>query len=148
MSSQATSRSESSLIGNPSNSVATSTGDVVYREFGTDRPLPLANTSGLASLVQEFEADPGMGVSAEARRKLAAEMYADEQETFSALRLSVGLSQAQLAERANTTQPYIARIERGQLDPGTDMISRIAQALGLPEDKTFRAIRNQRATRG
>ena len=61
MSSQATSRSESSLIGNPSNSVATSTGDVVYREFGTDRPLPLANTSGLASLVQEFEADPGMG---------------------------------------------------------------------------------------
>ena len=75
-------------------------------------------------------------------------MYADEQETFSALRLSVGLSQAQLAERANTTQPYISRIERGQLDPGTDMISRIAQALGLPEDKTFRAIRNQRATRG
>lgn len=149
MSSQAISQNESSLIGNPSNPVATSTGQIVIREFGPARPLPLANTAALASLVQEFEAEPEMaGHLVEARRSLATEMYTDEPETFSALRLGVGLSQAQLAVRANTTQPYIARIEGGQLDPSTDMISRIAKALDLPEDKTFRAIRNQRATRG
>ena len=85
---------------------------------------------------------------ANARRNLAASMYADELETLSAVRLAAGLSQAQLAVLAQTTQPYIARIERGKLDPSTDMIARIAQALGTSEDATFRAIRLQRSARG
>lgn len=79
---------------------------------------------------------------------MAATLYADESETLSALRLAAGLSQAQLAARACTTQPYIAKIERGQTDPGTDIIARIAQALGVDEAHTFRVIRNQLVSRG
>lgn len=85
---------------------------------------------------------------AEARKKVSQTMYKDEQNTLIALRLAEGLSQTQLAELAGSTQPYIARIERGQVDPGTDMISRIATALKVDEATAFKAIRNQVKTRG
>lgn len=149
MSSTATSQYESLLIGAPSSPAATPTAEIVYREFGAARALPLPNTTSLASLLSEFEAEPDMSAHlAYARRNLSRELYADEPETLSALRLTSGLSQAQLATRAGTTQPYIARIERGQADPSTDMIARIAQALKINDEQAFRAIRNQRHTRG
>ena len=55
-----------------------------------------------------------------------------------------GLSQAKLAERANATQSYVARIEAGTLDPGTDMLARLARALGVSEETVFSAVRSQR----
>lgn len=147
--STATLQRESLLIGATSNQPVAPAADIVYREFGPSRPLPLQNTTSLSSLIDEFEVDPAMAAHlANARRNLAASMYADELETLSAVRLAAGLSQAQLAVLAQTTQPYIARIERGKLDPSTDMIARIAQALGTSEDATFRAIRLQRSARG
>lgn len=149
MSSTATSQSESLLIGTPSSPAAASISEVVFQEFGTSRPLPLPNTRSLASLVTEFEADPEMAQHlTEARQNLAVELYADEPETLSALRLAAGLSQAQLAERVGTYQPYIVRLERGQADPSTDMIARLARALGVDDEQAFRSVRNQRATRG
>jgi predicted transcriptional regulator len=84
----------------------------------------------------------------QARKSLAETLYADEPETLSALRLAAGLSQAQLAEKAYTSQPHIARIERGQTDPGTDLIARIAAALGEDDMRVYRAIRNQLTTHG
>lgn len=144
----ATSRKESLPIGTPSSPTA-SPGAVVYQEFHVARPLPLPNTVSLASLINEFESEPGGAAGmAQARQNLAANLYADEPETLSSLRLRAGLSQAQLAMRAETTQPYIAKLEAGRADPGTHMIARIAQALGVEEALAYRAIRNQLASRG
>lgn len=47
------------------------------------------------------------------------------------LREQLGLSQEELAERAETHWTYISRIERGQHNPGLNMIGRLAHALGL-----------------
>lgn len=144
----------SSTIGaqyNPASAppVAPSADNVVYKEFGAARPLPLPNTTSLSSLMAEFEADGEMADHlANARRSLGQQLYADEPQTLSALRLTAGLSQTLLAELANTTQPHVAKIESGKTDPSTDMIARIAQALGIDDDTAFRAIRKQRATRG
>lgn len=129
--------------------VAPRADNVVYKEFGAARPLQLPNTTSLSSLMAEFEADGEMAQHlADARRSLGQQLYADEPQTLSALRLAAGFSQTQLAERANTTQPHIAKIESGRTDPGTDTIGRIAQALDIEEDTAFRAIRRQRETRG
>jgi DNA-binding XRE family transcriptional regulator len=123
--------------------------EVVYREFGPTRPLPIANTGSLQSLIDEFEGDPEFTSQMDsARRDLAESFYADEASTLTVLRLRAGMSQAKLAEGANTTQPYIARIERGQLDPGTEMIDRLALALGQSPDRVFLAIREQRRIHG
>lgn len=146
---QALSPKESLLIGAHSEVRTGSPAPVIYREFSTPRPLPLANTVTLDSLLAEFEADPEMSVGMEAaRRELAAVAYRDEPDTFSALRLAAGLSQSQLAKLAGTSQPHIARIERGVTDPGTDLIARISKALNVDEVRTFRAVRHQLSTRG
>lgn len=144
----------SSTIGAPFDAttappIAPSTDKVVYKEFGAARPLPLPETTSLSSLMAEFEADGEMAEHlADARRSLGQQLYADEPQTLSALRLMAGLSQTRLAELANTTQPHVAKIENGKTDPGTDTIARIAQALRIDEDTAFRAIRKQRETRG
>ncbi|HXY27592.1 MAG TPA: helix-turn-helix domain-containing protein [Acidimicrobiales bacterium] len=47
-----------------------------------------------------------------------------------AARRRAGISQAELARRALTSQPAIARLERGQVSPTVASLDRIARALG------------------
>lgn len=146
---QAKSLNESWQIGSLSKVNTRSPAPVLYREFSSPRPLPLENTVSLDSLLAEFESDQHTAEEMTlARKHLASEMYSDEPDTLSALRLGAGLSQAQLAKLVETSQPHIARIEKGVTDPGTDMISRIATALGIDEVRAFRAVRLQLQTRG
>lgn len=146
--SRATSPGASLLIGAPS-SPGTNEAEVIQWAFHAPRPLPLPNTISLESLVDEFESDPAMALQmAEARQNLAPVLLdGDAPASMSGLRLSAGLSQQQLAQRVGTSQSHIARIERGNNDPTTDVVARIAHALGVAEDVAFTAIRGQRATR-
>ena len=45
------------------------------------------------------------------------------------LRERLGLSQEQLAERADLHVTYVSGIERGQRNPGLNILSRVAKAL-------------------
>lgn len=47
-----------------------------------------------------------------------------------AARRRAGVSQAELAKRAKTSQPAIARLEKGQVSPTVISLDRIARALG------------------
>lgn len=46
------------------------------------------------------------------------------------LRLSRGMTQAELAESAKTTTSYVGRLEAGGAAPGIDLVERLAVALG------------------
>ncbi len=46
------------------------------------------------------------------------------------LRLKQGLSQRELAERAGTQQPHIARLESGHSTPSLSFLRRVASAMG------------------
>jgi ribosome-binding protein aMBF1 (putative translation factor) len=50
----------------------------------------------------------------------------------------LGLTQTQLAERMDTTQPTIARLEAGGVTPSLDTLRRAANALGLELVVEFR----------
>ena len=58
------------------------------------------------------------------------------------VRLSRGLTQADLAHRAVVTPTYIAKLEGARVAPGIDLVARLAKALGtsisdlLPEAET------------
>jgi Predicted transcriptional regulator with C-terminal CBS domains len=100
----------------------------------------------LDQLIGEWESDPAMAAElSHARKRLATEF--DEIETLRSLRMKAGLSQALLAVKAGTTQPQIALIESGARDPQTNMILRLAAALGVPAERAFAAITAQRALR-
>jgi len=48
------------------------------------------------------------------------------------LRKRYGLTQAELAEKANTSRAYLARIEIERHQPSIDVLDRIAKVLDLP----------------
>jgi ribosome-binding protein aMBF1 (putative translation factor) len=50
---------------------------------------------------------------------------------LAAKRRELGLSQAEVARRMRTTQPYLSRFESGDLDPSHSFEDRFAAALGL-----------------
>lgn len=45
-------------------------------------------------------------------------------------RTAAGLTQVDLAKRAETTQPHLGAIERGAHEPTIDLLRRLAEALG------------------
>lgn len=46
-------------------------------------------------------------------------------------RLAHGMTQADLAQRAEVTVTYISRLERAGAAPGVDLVARLAKALGI-----------------
>ena len=138
----ATSVAESWLIGRPSSQTSTAAGAVIRAQFTSNRPLPLPSTLSLDELIAGYEADEERAKSLrDARVALAEELYRHRPSGLSMLRMRAGLSQAQLAARAATSQAHIARIEAGKNDPGTNVVARIAAALGVDETVAFMAIR-------
>ena len=57
-----------------------------------------------------------------------------------AARACAGLSQVQLAQRMNTTQAVIARLESGRVKPSTRMLERLAEATGTRLKITFEPV--------
>ena len=48
------------------------------------------------------------------------------------LRVTKGLSQGQVAERAKISREHVNRLEAGRYDPSVGTLTRIAKALGVP----------------
>lgn len=143
------SRSGSSPSGAPSSPSTSEGAVVVFREFTAMPTAPPARARSLEAVVSKYEADPERAtLIADARSVLASEIYPDEQGTLAVLRLRAGMSQAQLAAKAETSQSHIARIEGGQNDPSTDVVVRIAHALGLDARQAFEGIRAHRNSVG
>lgn len=112
-------------------------------EFGVSATQPLRGSVPLSAYLDELEADHSVAAHLrDARKDLNSVLGLPP--SLRKLRLAAGLSQSKLAAAAKTTQSYIARVESGSVDPGTDMVSRIARAIRLSAVEVFEAIRNQR----
>lgn len=135
-----------SQVSAPDDAAPKSSGRVITHEFSVPPMLPMKGGRALRDVMKRVEAKPAMAaLLADARRNLAKEMGIDSR-SFRMLRLQSGLSQTKLAERARVTQSYVARVEAGSVDPGTEMIVRLSEALGAPAEKVFVAIIAQRVS--
>lgn len=79
----------------------------------------------------------------EARRWVATDCVQNEGETVKTYRLRKGWSQMQLAQAISTSQPHIARIERGTENLTIDTCRRLADALGVDMNTLDQALRRQ-----
>ena len=75
-------------------------------------------------------------------RKWVAETFYKDKNSLSKLRLEKGWSQKQLAEKLNTKQPYIARIESGIEDIRLSTIKKLAKVFETDDSEIIRAISN------
>ncbi len=111
--------------------------------WNRDEQVP-ARHKPIESLVEKWSADPGRRVALEdARRWLADAFYTAGGDTVRTLRLRKGLSQATLAATIGTSQPHIARIERGTENLMMDTCRRLAAALGIDMNTLDLALRRQ-----
>lgn len=69
-----------------------------------------------------------------ARTELARDISELGIKSLSTLRLSRGFSQSQLAQMIGTSQPHIAKIESGNLNPHWQTVVKIADALNVSLD--------------
>ncbi|MDW8310626.1 MAG: helix-turn-helix transcriptional regulator [Verrucomicrobiales bacterium] len=56
------------------------------------------------------------------------------------LRSQAGLSQDQLAEKADLDRTYLSGIERGVRNPGIKVVIRVARALGVTVDQLCKGV--------
>jgi len=108
-------------------------GKVIFAEFSVPpKPLAIPGAIDIDDLVTEFEGQSAENAKAIAkgRQWVARTFYADRP-GIAQLRLRNGWSQAELARRAETSQPYIARLEQGKVDPQISTAQKIAKALGV-----------------
>lgn len=115
----------------------------IFRNVVSDAPVPPRHVS-LDSLVDRASADPKRRAALEeARGWLADTEYAAEGDTVRTLRLRKGYSQVQLAAKIGTSQPHIARIERGTENITIDTCRRLVGALGIDMNTLDDALRRQ-----
>jgi len=119
--------------------------EVIYAEFHVPvKPPLLPGALDIDDLVAEFEQS---GEAAEAiskgRQWVAKTFYRNQPSSIARLRLEKGWSQAELAKRASTSQPYIARLELGNVDPQVSTVIKIARALGMPVATVVEAISSE-----
>ena len=82
------------------------------------------------TLVEQEEQNPQTAAAiADGRKIVAEQIYGTTNQPFSYYRLLKGWSQKQLADKVGTSQPYIARLETGGVDPQVGTLRRIAEAL-------------------
>jgi DNA-binding XRE family transcriptional regulator len=83
--------------------------------------------------IEREEQDPRIAeADAEGRRLIAEAYYGESPHKFCYYRLRMGWSQKHLAEKAGTSQSYIARLEAGDVDPQVGTLRRLAGVLKTP----------------
>ncbi|WP_404377845.1 helix-turn-helix domain-containing protein [Vreelandella aquamarina] len=84
----------------------------------------------ISDIIAKSEQNPARKAALEkARANLAKQHYGDEGQTVRTARLQLGLSQSVLADMINTSQPHIARIEKGTENLTLETMRKLCKAL-------------------
>nr|DAH26270.1 MAG TPA: helix-turn-helix XRE-family like protein [Caudoviricetes sp.] len=98
----------------------------------------------IQELIRKHEKNPARAAAlSKARQRIADRI--NNAFPLAKLRLSKGLSQAQLASLMEVEQPYIAKIEKGNADLQMSTIERLAVALNVEQNVVFKALQEQRS---
>jgi ribosome-binding protein aMBF1 (putative translation factor) len=109
---------------------------------------PAAHGTPIAEFIKQREKNPAKAAAlARARERLAARIGDSAQFSLTTLRLSKGISQSKLAELLDTQQPYIARLEKGDVDVMFSTIEKLAKALNVSIGEVAEAVRATREAR-
>ena len=142
-----TSASPSTRLVEQSQPTFTAKGQVIFAEFSVHpKPLAVPGAIDIDELVAEFENQSTENTEAIAQgRQWVADTFYKDRPNIAKFRLKKGWSQAQLARHAQTSQPYIARLEQGRVDPQMSTAQKLAKALGVSIETFAQALPNEDA---
>lgn len=126
---------------------AKSTPVIAYYDDYANPPVKTpAKHQSITDLMAELEADADFRDDIQqARAWVADEFYAEDGDTVRTLRLRNGWSQAQLAEKLATSQPHIAKIERGKENLHISTCRKLCLAFGIDMNTLDAMLQRQEA---
>jgi ribosome-binding protein aMBF1 (putative translation factor) len=99
----------------------------------------------ISDIVAKSEQNPLRKAALEkARARLARQHYGDEGQTVRTARLQLGLSQSALADMINSSQPHIARIEKGTENIALETMRKLCKALQVNMNQLDEMLHKQR----
>jgi ribosome-binding protein aMBF1 (putative translation factor) len=105
---------------------------------------PPVNHKTIDQLVDKWSEDENRRQALnQARHWVAEKFHSEDGDTIRTLRLRKGWSQAQLATELSTSQPHIARIERGTENLPIETCRRLCVALDIDMNALDQALRRQ-----
>jgi ribosome-binding protein aMBF1 (putative translation factor) len=118
-------------VGDTAVSVGASSAPVFFYVEVKPRAKPAKPVSvDINDLVAEFQSKSTANAKAMNKgRQWVAETFYKDRPNLAQLRLKKGCSQLELAKRASTSQSYVARLERGKIDPQFSTVRKIAEVL-------------------
>lgn len=117
-----------------------------FEDYSTPPPKVPFRHSSIGQLVAEWEQDErGNAALQEGRQWVSDAFYDDDGETVRTLRLRKGWSQTRLADELATSQPHIARIERGTENLTIETCRKLARALEIDLNTLDQALKRQEA---
>lgn len=103
-----------------------------FDDYAPTPPVPPAKYKSVGDLISEWEADETSSIALKkGRRWIADAFYQSGSDTLRTCRLGKGWSQRHLAELIGTSQPHIARIERGTENVSIGTCRKLADVLGI-----------------
>lgn len=136
-----TSSLESVILNEPINVTATEkVATVIFFNDFVVVDKPKHGFVSMDDFLTDIENDNDLNKDLPDGRKWVAETFYKNSSSLSKLRLEKGWSQKQLAEKLNTKQPYIARIENGIEDIQLSTIKKLANVFGTDINKIIEAI--------
>lgn len=140
---------EKAVIGPGVAAEATSVSNCVVFKF-EDHAIPKVETparhKSIGELVGKWSKDEKRRAAMEQARQWAADTFhAEDGDTVRTLRLRKGWSQTQLATELGTSQPHVARIERGTENLAIETCRRLCSVLGVDMNTLDQALRRQEA---
>ena len=115
-----------------------------FEAYTTPPPEVPAKHSSISQLTAEWEQDAdGRSALEEGRQWVVDAFYGEDGDTVRTLRLRKGWSQARLAEVLATSQPHVARIERGTENLTIETCRKLARALGIDLNALDQALKRQ-----
>lgn len=117
-----------------------------FESYAVLPPKAPAKHPPIGDLVGQWEQnDKRRAALEEARRWVAETFHGEEGDTVRTLRLRKGWSQARLAKELGTSQPHIARIERGTENLAIETCRKLCIALEIDMNALDQALRRQEA---
>lgn len=111
----------------------------------SDVPIP-DGFEDIDAVVEALERDPQGRAGLKAARARLGGKLQSKVPGLAALRLRRGLSQKQLADAIGTSQPHIARIEKGRDNVLLATANQLARALGVTLDEVNSALGFEKKT--
>ena len=136
-----TSSSESVILNEPIARASTESVATIYvfNDF-VEVKKPKNGFVSMDDFLADLERDSNFSESLPEGRKWVANSFYKDKNSLSKLRLEKGWSQKQLAEKLNTKQPYIARIENGIEDMQLSTIKKLSKIFGISIVEIIEAI--------